>query len=430
MSGEAEAEGIPPPLPEEDQAAPDDEPAKEGIEGGEGGYPGASGEPPPEPAQLSNNVAEEGQELKAGGESDEKLELGIEGQVPGGESDVNLEGQVVQGPDGQPVPESSSADGAGAGDVEIADILTSDGAGAGDVDVADLLTTLPTSTADLPVGNAAEGGVFMDEVLLARSDLSLAVGTAIAVDKSRNIFKRGLGAPVGEKVRTEEGAIEGEGMFPNDSIMSENISELAHRSRIGMEEAHEAPSRITEALERQLNEALARCRLIEEDRDQLERQVRDLRLKADLEAQARQQAEVAREAAEEELRYRLTVQDKTDSHAHSRIAALEAVVRELQGQLEDIEEQEGVVADLKERVQRAERQVADKDAHFERLQSDLERRLTQQQQLISKNRHYMDAVGRRKLLASNTLNNALTEMRSKRKEADQSVETLEVFFFY
>lgn len=269
----------------------------------------------------------------------------------------------------------------------------------------------------------------MDEVLLARSDLSLAVGTAIAVDKSRNIFKRGLGAPVGEKVRTEEGAIEGEGMFPNDSIMSENISELAHRSRIGMEEAHEAPSRITEALERQLNEALARCRLIEEDRDQLERQVRDLRLKADLEAQARQQAEVAREAAEEELRYRLTVQDKTDSHAHSRIAALEAVVRELQGQLEDIEEQEGVVADLKERVQRAERQVADKDAHFERLQSDLERRLTQQQQLISKNRHYMDAVGRRKLLASNTLNNALTEMRSKRKEADQSVETLEVFFF-
>ena len=241
----------------------------------------------------------------------------------------------------------------------------------------------------------------MDEV--PRSALSSAVGTAIAVDKSRNIFKKGLRAPVGEKGGTAEGAIEGEGMFPNDSIMSENISELAHRSRVGIEEAHEAPSRITEALERQLNEALARCRLIEEDRDQLERQVRDLRLKADLEAQARQQAEVAREAAEEELRYRLTVQDKTDSHAHSRIAALEAVVRELQGQLEDIEEQEGVVADLKERVQRAERQVADKDAHFERMQSDLERRLTQQQQLISKNRHYMDTVGRRKLRASNTL---------------------------
>ena len=47
---------------------------------------------------------------------------------------------------------------------------------------------------------------------------------------------------------------------------------------------------------------------MEEDRDHLEKQVRELRLKADLEAQARQQAEAAREAAEEELRYRSTVQ--------------------------------------------------------------------------------------------------------------------------
>jgi hypothetical protein len=216
-------------------------------------------------------------------------------------------------------------------------------------------------------------------------------------------------------------------MFPNESVMSD----IAHqpqgdtdydRNRVDVE----APKAVTAALERQLNEALARCRLVEDDRDQLERQVRELRLKSDLEAQARQQAEVAREAAEEELRYRMTVQDKTDSHAHSRIAQLEALVRELQGQLEEIEEQEGVVSDLKDRVQRAERQVNDKDAHFDRIQSDLERRLAQQQQLITKNRQYMEAVGRRKLLASNTLNNALLEMHSKRKEADQSIETLEM----
>jgi hypothetical protein len=217
-------------------------------------------------------------------------------------------------------------------------------------------------------------------------------------------------------------------MFPNESVMSEiahqpqGDTDYGDRNRVDVE----APKAVTAALERQLNEALARCRLVEEDRDQLERQVRELRLKSDLEAQARQQAEVAREAAEEELRYRMTVQDKTDSHAHSRIAQLEALVRELQGQLEDIEEQQGVVSDLKDRVQRAERQVNDKDAHFDRIQSDLERRLAQQQQLITKNRQYMEAVGRRKLLASNTLNNALLEMHSKRKESDQSIETLEM----
>ena len=236
-----------------------------------------------------------------------------------------------------------------------------------------------------------------------------------------------LGSPVGVDDQSFQGAVEGEGMFPNDSVISEiprqPQADAEFEFRNGFDDV--AASGSTEILEKQLKEALARCRIIEDDRDQLERQVRELRLKADLEAQARQQAEVAREAAEEELRYRMTVQDKSDNQSHSRIAALEAMVRELQGQLEEIEEQEGVVTDLKDRVQRAERQVNDKDAHFDRIQSDLERRLAQQQQLISKNRQYMEAVGRRKLLASNTLNNALIEMRSKRKESDVSVETLE-----
>ena len=271
--------------------------------------------------------------------------------------------------------------------------------------------------ADLPEGE----GMLPDDSVLSSEGLD-AKGKVQAVARGAVPFidraQKGAAAKKGADLP------EGEGMFPDDSVLSE-IAPENHREDGFDERSRMDVPNVHGALEGRLQEALARCRIIEDDRDQLEKQVRELRLKADLEAQARQEAEMAREAAEEELRYRATVQDKTDSQSHSRIAQLEAMVRSLQGQLEEIEEQEGTVADLKDRVTRAERLVHEKDAQFERIQKDLERRLAQQQQLISKNRQYMEAVGRRKLMASQTLNNALNEMRNKRKESDHSVETLE-----
>jgi hypothetical protein len=323
-------------------------------------------------------------------------------------------GQAAEPGDAGPPVEAGGEGGEGAEPAEPAE--PADGGGG--------LPPPPSDEAAAPSDEAAEAESAAGAAAAAAQDPGLGGDAARPEgDAAPAAAEAGLSPAYGDG-----GAIEGEGMFPNDSV----LSEIAHQPQgDNGDDYHspldvEAPTKVTAALEKQLNEALARCRLVEDDRDQLERQVRELRLKADLEAQARQQAEVAREAAEEELRYRMTVQDKTDSQAHSRIAALEAMVRELQGQLEDIEEQEGVVSDLKDRVQRAERQVNDKDAHFDRIQSDLERRLAQQQQLITKNRQYMEAVGRRKLLASNTLNNALMEMRSKHQESDQSVETLEM----
>ncbi len=60
--------------------------------------------------------------------------------------------------------------------------------------------------------------------------------------------------------------------------------------------------------------------------------------------------------------------------------------QELKGQLSELQHQERAVSELKERVERAEAEIRDKDAQFERVQAEMQRRLLQQQQLLVKNR--------------------------------------------
>uniref|UniRef100_A0A7S0EHU0 Uncharacterized protein n=1 Tax=Hanusia phi TaxID=3032 RepID=A0A7S0EHU0_9CRYP len=185
------------------------------------------------------------------------------------------------------------------------------------------------------------------------------------------------------------------------------------------------PSDESRALRAQLEEYKSRCRIVEDDRAELERLVRDLRLKADAEGQARQRAEAAKESAEEELRYKATVKEQAESAAQSQITQLESVIESLKLQLGEIQDQENIVTELRERVDKAEREISEKDLQFTRVQAEMERRVQQQYQLLMRNRSYMESVGRRKINISANLQNALTDMRSKRKEQEEMGSMLE-----
>mmetsp|Transcript_14607 Transcript_14607/g.49868 ORF Transcript_14607/g.49868 Transcript_14607/m.49868 type:complete len:754 (-) Transcript_14607:129-2390(-) len=179
------------------------------------------------------------------------------------------------------------------------------------------------------------------------------------------------------------------------------------------------------ALRTQLEEYKSRCRIVEDDRAELERLVRELRLKADAEGQARQKAEAAKESAEEELRYKATVKVQAESAAQSQITQLESVIQSLKLQLGEIQDQENIVTELRDRVDKAEREISEKDLQFTRVQAEMERRVQQQYQLLMRNRSYMESVGRRKINISSNLQNALSDMRSKRKEQEEMGSMLE-----